>query len=145
MAHRIAKYVHVAGVLLVPGDVPPPGLADQVTNPKAWGEAPEDPGPRRFEDSDRGDRALATEENETTGQTGDDSPAPEQTEDPVEDTDPGPAPDVDGEEPPRPAKTAKVDVWRAYILDVADVTEAELDGLTKDQLIEMADQLDNDQ
>lgn len=145
MAYRIAKYVHVAGVLLVPGDVPPPGLADQVTNPKAWRTAPEAPEPRRFEASDQGDQDPDSEENDTTGQTGDDPPAPEQTAGPVEDTDPEPALAVEGEEPPRPAKTAKVEVWREYIFAVADVTKAELDGLTKDQLIEMADQLDNDQ
>lgn len=145
MAHRIAAFVHVAGVLLVPGDVPPPGLADQVTNPKAWRAAPEVAEPRRFETSGQGEQDPATEENETPGQTGDDPVIPEQTEDRVEDTEPGPAPDVEGEEPPRPAKTAKVEVWREYIFAVADVTKGELDGLTKDQLIEMADQLDTDQ
>ena len=145
MAHRIAKYVHVAGVLLVPGDMPPPGLADQVTNPKAWSTATETPEPRRFETSDQEDRDPDTEENDTTGQTGDAPVTPEQTEDPVEDTEPEPAPDVEGEEPPRPAKTAKVETWREYIFAVADITKGELDGLTKDQLIEMADQLDTDQ
>lgn len=145
MAHRIAAFVHVAGVLLVPGDMPPPGLADQVTNPKAWRAAPEAPEPRRFETPDQGDQDPATEENDTTGQTGDDPVTPEQTEDPVEEPEPGPAPDVEGEEPPRPAKTAKVETWREYIFAVADVTKAELAELTKDQLIEMADQLDTDQ
>ena len=52
---------------------------------------------------------------------------------------------VEGEEPPRPGKNAKVETWRAYILAVADVTKDELAELTKDQLIEMADQLDNEE
>lgn len=145
MAYRIAKYVHVAGVLLVPGDVPPPGLADQVTNPKAWRAAPEPPETRRFETSDQGDQDPGAGKGDPEKSETDDPPVPEQTEEPVENTDPEPAPDVEGEEPPRPAKTAKVETWREYIFAVADVTKAELDGLTKDQLIEMADQLDNDQ
>lgn len=132
MAHSIAAFVHVAGFLLVPGDVPPPDLADQVTNPKAWASggqlAPERPAPRRVgqvPDEDQGED-------------------PENSEDDVtEDSSEDQVPVVEGEDPPRPAKSAKVEAWREYILAVADVTEDGLADLTKDQLVEMADQLDD--
>lgn len=135
MAHRIASYVHVAGFLLVPGDVPPPDLADQVSNPKAWASggqlAPERPAPRRV--------GQVPDEDQ-----GEDPKDPKDPEDDVtEDSPKDPAPVVEGEDPPRPAKSAKVEAWREYILAVADVTEDGLADLTKDQLVEMADQLDD--
>ena len=130
MAHRIAAYVHVAGFRLEPGDVPPPAIADQVTNPKAWTtEAPTEPErPLREEAPAVEVTDKGTPEKEDVAQEDDG----DQAQDPV----------VEGEDPPRPGKSAKVEVWRAYILDVADVTEGELADLTKDQLIEMANQLD---
>lgn len=40
---RLASYVHVAGVVHPPGDVPA-AIAEQITNPKAW-ESVDSPDP----------------------------------------------------------------------------------------------------
>lgn len=59
MARTLARNVHVAGTFFKAGDSPDKEYAEQITNPKAWGEADEkadpsgsdsgaaDTGPRR--------------------------------------------------------------------------------------------------
>lgn len=37
-ARKLAAYVHVGGSVFAPGDRPEKEYADQITNPKAWGE-----------------------------------------------------------------------------------------------------------
>lgn len=45
-ARKLKAYVHVAGRVFAPGDVPPKEFADQITNPSAWdGDAPVSEGP----------------------------------------------------------------------------------------------------
>lgn len=141
---RLNAFVHVAGKLFRPGDVPESQVADLITNPKAWraddwpapAQAPADETSREA-DNDPDEEADTTEGatgHEDGDATGGDS---EQDQTPV------PTADAD-EEPERPAKSAKVDVWREYILAVADVTRAEVNEMTKEELIDAADQLDAD-
>lgn len=42
MARQLVSHVHVAGRVFAPGDKPAKEFADQITNPKAWGEEPEE-------------------------------------------------------------------------------------------------------
>ena len=45
---ELVATVHVNGKVYAPGDDIPADVADQITNPKAWGEAPaEDKAPAR--------------------------------------------------------------------------------------------------
>lgn len=39
-AKKLAAYVHVGGRVFAPGDSPEKEYADQITNPRAWGESP---------------------------------------------------------------------------------------------------------
>ena len=61
----------------------------------------------------------------------------------------GPDPEVlprtDPEVLPRPTPRAAKDEWARYVLATTDRTEADLDGLTKAELIELADQVDQDE
>ncbi|MEU0492567.1 hypothetical protein ABZ249_25350 [Nocardiopsis sp. NPDC006139] len=137
MNRRISRYVHVAGLRLEPGDMPSPAIADQVTNPKAWGDAveaaempvrrPAGPAPTRDPGTDP--------EQEGDGAPREEDTDPEET---VEDDAQGDDSEGHGEEvPQRPAENASTDAWRAYILATVDVSEAELEGKSRADLIAM--------
>ena len=44
MARKLAKNVHIRNEVYEAGTTPPKEIADQITNPKAWGEEPDDEG-----------------------------------------------------------------------------------------------------
>ncbi|MFE3461366.1 hypothetical protein ACFXKD_27800 [Nocardiopsis aegyptia] len=144
---RLGTYVHAAGQLWRPGQVPPDEVADLITNPKAWTSQALDrqemtpaaiPSPNEGQGDDDPNEADATE-----GDTREEGPAVDDTTGVEDEEDQAPAPAAAAEaEPQRPAKSDQVGAWREYILAVADITQAEVDEMTKAELIDAADQLD---
>ena len=135
MNRRISRYVHVAGLRLEPGDMPSPAIADLITNPKAWADTvpvrrPAAPAPTRDPGADP--------EQEGDGAPREEDTDPEETvEDDAQDNG-GDDSEGHGEEvPQRPAENATTDAWRAYILATVDVSEAELEGKSRADLIAM--------
>lgn len=61
-----------------------------------------------------------------------DTPTPDQTPD-------GDGQGDGGDEPKRPAKTAPKAEWMSYVLATYDVARAEVDGMTKGELMQLAE------
>lgn len=110
MMRKLRSYVHVGGRVFGPRDEVPEQVADQITNPKAWADAPD------------GARNTARVH----------ARAEEQQQE-------------EGGEPKRPAKNASVDTWRSYLLQVADYTDDEVKQMTKEQVIDTVEALDDEE
>jgi len=123
---ELRSYVHIDGTAYGPRDLVPEEVAERITNPKAWASAPMEAAEapvRRPAVSDRATPDPDRVQDENPDESGPDGAT-------VEDQ-------GDDEEPKRPAKNASEAAWREYILATVDVTEEDLQGKSRADLIAM--------